>query len=209
MRSARPSTAVTVKPSPLFDVAHDRGQPARDCGADLCSGQTGTATVDRDRPAAARRWRGRSASTWSRAVRDHHHQPGDAAGPDADRRDRQNGTAAVGHPAPVNAPTQPAQIRATDVTSGQQQIANFTVVSSTVNGAVAAHGDPGRRRRSPGARHTTCSTGFRVDYYIFGGTPPYTVAVDVPDRRHARQFDGRRRAAASSRRSPTAPASTR
>jgi hypothetical protein len=79
----------------------------------------------------------------------------------------------------VNAPTQPAQIRATDVTSGQQQIANFTVVNNTVAGGSPLAVIPATATIT-GPSTTTCSSGFRTDYYIYGGNPPYTVSSTFP-----------------------------
>lgn len=87
------------------------------------------------------------------------------------------GAAAVQIQATANATTQQAQIRATDLTTGQQQVANFVVErkTSTDNLSVIP----------PTATVTTffndsCSSGFNIDYYIFGGTPPYTVTPSFP-----------------------------
>ena len=46
------TVAVTVKPSPIFNSL-TFAPAGGDCGANLCSGQTGTATVRRDRPGGA------------------------------------------------------------------------------------------------------------------------------------------------------------
>ncbi len=35
-------------------------------------------------------------------------------------------------------------------------------------------------RTSPGRTRNTCSTGFRVDYFIYGGTPPYQISSTFP-----------------------------
>ncbi len=83
--------------------------------------------------------------------------------------------------APANATTQAAQIRATDVTSGQFQVANFTVVSNNVAGQSPLTVVPSTATITS-ALTTECSTGFRIDYYIFGGNPPYTVSSTFPDK---------------------------
>jgi hypothetical protein len=89
------------------------------------------------------------------------------------------GLATVSVTALVNSTTQPAQVRATDLTSGNQQIVNFTVVNNTV-----ATGSPiviqPATTTIQGAYNNVCSSGFRVDYYIYGGTPPYTVQATTP-----------------------------
>ncbi|CAG0964010.1 hypothetical protein BURK1_00865 [Burkholderiales bacterium] len=76
-----------------------------------------------------------------------------------------------------NATTQQAQVRATDVATGQQQIANFIVErrTSTDNLSVVP---PTAQIQT--LYNNACSTGFIVDYYIYGGTPPYTVAATFP-----------------------------
>ncbi len=89
------------------------------------------------------------------------------------------GKAVAGIQAQTSATTQPAQIRATDVTSGQQQIANFTVVNSTVGTQSPLTVIPDTATITS-ASATDCSTGFRIDYYIYGGNPPYTVASTFP-----------------------------
>ena len=76
-----------------------------------------------------------------------------------------------------------------------------------------------RRRRSStvvpstatitGAFKGECSSGVRVDYYIYGGTPPYRVTSTFPDAITLDQPRSSTRVAASSRRSPTARASIR
>jgi hypothetical protein len=91
------------------------------------------------------------------------------------------GTAVARIQAPADSTTQAAQIRATDVTSGQFQIANFTVVTNNVAGQSPLTVVPATATIT-GALTTSCSTGFRIDYYIFGGNPPYTVSSTFPDK---------------------------
>jgi hypothetical protein len=88
------------------------------------------------------------------------------------------GVADIQIQATPNATTQQAQIRATDVATGQQQIANFIVErrTSTNNLSVVP---PTASIQS--ASSASCSSGFVIDYYIYGGTPPYTVASTFPN----------------------------
>jgi hypothetical protein len=87
------------------------------------------------------------------------------------------GVAEVQIQATPGAVTQQAQIRATDVTTGQQQQANFVVErkTSTTNLSVVP---PSAAIQT--LYNNVCSTGFIIDYYIYGGTPPYTVASTFP-----------------------------
>jgi hypothetical protein len=87
------------------------------------------------------------------------------------------GTAAVQIQTTANAPTQSAQIRATDVTTGQALIANFIVQRSTGSNTLAVIPNTATITT---LYNDSCSTGFLVDYYIFGGTPPYTVTASFP-----------------------------
>jgi hypothetical protein len=89
------------------------------------------------------------------------------------------GVAQVPVQANANATTQPAQIRATDLVSGNQQIANFTVVNNTVPSQSPIVVVPATANIQ-GPYNNACSSGFRVDYYIYGGTPPYTIQSTFP-----------------------------
>ena len=115
-----------------------------------------------------------------------------------------NGAARVGLQADVNATTQPAQIRATDLTTGQPVIGNFTVVNNTDDGG--DHRSCRRRRRSPSFYKDECSSGFQVDYFIYGGNPPYRVSSTFPAGVNLFPTRPSTRAAGTSARSPTAPA---
>jgi hypothetical protein len=151
-----------------------------DCKTNLCSGQTGTATVIAVGPGGA--------PLVARPIRfDVVYGPfaiatSNPAAPLVQTltiATDSTGTAVASIQANVNATTQPAQIRATDVTSGQQQIANFTVVNNTVAGGSPLTVIPGTATIT-GPDKTTCSSGFRTDYYIYGGNPPYTVSSTFP-----------------------------
>jgi hypothetical protein len=89
-----------------------------------------------------------------------------------------NGNARVVLQATVNAPTQSAQLRATDLTSGNSVTTAFTIVQQT-DGAAILSVVPATATIT-GAFTNTCSAGFRVDYFIYGGTPPYSVSSTFP-----------------------------
>jgi hypothetical protein len=178
--SGSQSVAVTtvVRPAPLFSGLTIAAS-ANDCGAtNLCSGATGTASVAA-KGAAGAPLPGRQvrfdvvygpvalqttnpvsplASTLTVVT--------DAAG-----------VARVGIEATVNSPTEPAQIRATDVTSGQQITGNFTVVNSTTTAAITVIPP---EATITAAYSDGCTIGFQVNYYIYGGNPPYRVSSTFP-----------------------------
>jgi hypothetical protein len=89
-----------------------------------------------------------------------------------------NGNARVVLQATVNAPTQSAQLRATDVTSGNSVTTAFTIVQQTDGTAILSVVPP--TATITGALTTSCSAGFRIDYFIYGGTPPYRVTSTFP-----------------------------
>jgi hypothetical protein len=78
----------------------------------------------------------------------------------------------------VDAPTQPAQIRATDLTSGQQLTTQFLVIQNTTGSSILTVVPSDATVTSPFKGE--CSVGARVDYYIYGGTPPYRVTPSFP-----------------------------
>jgi len=89
------------------------------------------------------------------------------------------GKASVILQANANAPTQFAQLRVTDVASGQQLVGNFTIQQNT-NGSTILTIVPSTVSIT-GAFKGECSTGFATDYFIFGGTPPYRVSSTFPN----------------------------
>jgi len=90
-----------------------------------------------------------------------------------------NGLASVLVKANVNAPTQFAQLRVTDLTSGQKLTGNF-VIQQLTDGAKILTVVPGTAKIS-GAYKGVCSTGFTTEYFIYGGTPPYRVTSTFPN----------------------------
>src|SRR5206468_12170238 len=89
-----------------------------------------------------------------------------------------NGNAQVILQAAVNAPTQSAILRATELTTSNSVTAVFTIVQS-INGSAILSITPATATIS-GANTATCSAGFRTDYFIYGGTPPYSVSSTLP-----------------------------
>jgi hypothetical protein len=89
-----------------------------------------------------------------------------------------NGNASVILQAAVNAPTQPAQLRATDLTTGNAVVGNFTIVQVT-DGSTILSVVPATATIT-GPDSATCTTGFKIDYFIYGGTPPYQVSSTFP-----------------------------
>src|SRR5438067_8662127 len=85
----------------------------------------------------------------------------------------QFGVAQVIVQATAGVATQPAVLRATELTTGNQQTAQFTIVQ-TINGSAVLSVVPSDVTFT-GADTTQCTNNFRADYYIFGGTPPYQV----------------------------------
>ncbi|HZP86374.1 MAG TPA: hypothetical protein VFB54_06110, partial [Burkholderiales bacterium] len=172
--------AVTVKAATLlntFAVAPNRNE----CGANaICSGQTGTASIvvqgPGGAPGAGRQVRFDVVSGPFSILTNNPASPTAASltvATDA------SGAAQVIIQANVNAPTQPAQLRATDLTSGQQRTANFMIVQNT-NGQTILTVVPSDATIT-GAFLGECSSGARVDYYIYGGTPPYRITPSFPD----------------------------
>jgi hypothetical protein len=91
----------------------------------------------------------------------------------------QFGVAQVILMAAAGVPTQPALLRATELTSGNQQTAQFTIVQ-TINGSAVLSVIP-TDITFLGVDNTQCSNNFRGDYYVFGGKPPYTVNATPPN----------------------------
>jgi hypothetical protein len=91
----------------------------------------------------------------------------------------QNGTATVRLVVPVNAATQIATLRATDVTGGSSVVGQFTI-AQFVDGSAVLTVIPTGKTTFTGPDTTQCANGGQATFYIFGGTPPYTVATNFP-----------------------------
>jgi hypothetical protein len=92
----------------------------------------------------------------------------------------QNGFAVATLQAPANATTQIATIRATDVASGQQITSNSTIVAFKDGSAVLSVSPTAVTVPGLPATPPQCAVGVPVTYYVYGGTPPYTVAANLP-----------------------------
>jgi hypothetical protein len=165
------TSSVTVRPAPLFNTLTI--VPSRTvCGSNaVCSGDTATATVQVTGVAGAgiaNRLVKFDVLVGAFAI-----LSGNPAQPlvasftvvsDA------NGSARVVLQAGVAVPTQPAQIRATDLTTGNSVTAAFTIVQQTDGSAILSVVPP--TATINGADKAHCSAGFRIDYFIYGGVPP-------------------------------------
>jgi len=176
------SAAITVKPALLLPASITiTGNPnCGGSGADLCSGQDGTATVKVTGPAGAP-LAGRQVrfdvvqgtfSISSTAL-------GQPLVPSLTVPTDQNGNATVRLVVPVNAATQIATIRATDVTDGSSVVGQFTI-AQFVNGNTVLSVIPTGVTTFTGPDTSQCSSGASATFYVFGGTPPYTVATNFP-----------------------------
>lgn len=176
------AAAVTVKPALLLPASITiTGNPTcGPSGADLCSGQDGTASVQVTGPAGAP-LAGREVrfdvvqGTFSLSST----APGQPLVQSLLVTTDQNGTAAVRIVVPVNAATQIATIRATDVAGGSSVVGQFTI-AQFVSGTGVLSVIPTGVTTFTGPDTTRCSSGASATFFIFGGTPPYTVGTNFP-----------------------------
>ena len=175
------TVTVVVKAAPIFNTLTVTPNSA-DCGVNaVCSGQTATAAVTVTGPGGAgiaNRQVKFDVVTGAYAI-----QSNDPANPlvaSLTVVSDVNGVAQVILQAQAGVPTQPALLRATDITSGNQQTTQFTIVQ-TINGSAVLSIVP-TKVVFTGIDSTQCTTGFRADFSIFGGKPPYQVvpSVSVP-----------------------------
>ncbi len=176
------TAALTVKPALLLPNSITiTGNPAcSSSGGTLCSGQNGTASVlvtgPAGAPLAGRQIRFDVVQGNFSFVNTAGQQLVSSLAVTSD----QNGFAVVQLQVPTSATTQIATIRATDVASGNAISSNFTIVAFN-DGAAVLSVSP-TSISVPGAPHDPprCAIGIPVTYYVFGGTPPYTVAASLP-----------------------------
>lgn len=170
---------VNVKAAPILNALAFTPSGS-DCGTGLCSGQAGSATVTASGaagvPLTARSIR---FDIVYGAIGIMTTNPATPVAQTLTVVTDSKGVATVGILAVASSPTQPAQIRATDVTSGNQQVVNLTVVNSTVASQSPLAIVPDTATIA-GAILNVCSTGFRINYYIYGGTPPYSISSTFP-----------------------------
>jgi len=171
--------SVTVRFAPLFATGLTVTPSSGLCGQNVCDGDTAAVTAVATGPGGAplpgRQIRfdvvfGPFAILTS--------NPGTPVTPTMTVVTDASGVATVQIQATPNAATQQAQIRATDVTTGQQQVANFVVQRNTTSNNLSVI-PPSVTITAP--FNNACSTGFVIDYYIFGGTPPYTITSSFPN----------------------------
>jgi hypothetical protein len=173
------SANVTVKPAPIFNSLTITPASAA-CGANtVCSGQTATATVTvTGAGGVGIPNRQVKFEVVSGAFAIQSNDPANPLVSTLTTVSDQFGVAHVIVQANANAPTQPALLRATELTTGNQQTALFTIVQ-TINGSAVLSVVPSTATIT-GPDTSSCSGGVRVDYFIYGGTPPYTVVSTLP-----------------------------
>jgi hypothetical protein len=184
---------VTVQPAPIFNTLTITPASAA-CGSNtVCSGQTATAAVTVTAPGGAG-IPGRQVrfDVVSGAFAIQSLDPANPLVQTLTVTSDQFGNAHVVLQAAVAAPTQPAFLRATELTTGDQQTAQFTIVQ-TINGQSVLSVVPNTATIT-GPNTASCSAGFAIAYFIFGGTPPYTVQSTFPNavtiRGNPVQFSG-------------------
>jgi hypothetical protein len=174
------TATVTVSPAPIFNTLTIT--PARAaCGANtVCSGDIATATVTVAGTGGAgipNRQVKFDVITGAFFILSNSN-PGQPLVSTLTVVSDNNGVATVVLQAAVNAPTQPAILRATEVSTGNSVNGVFTIVQQTSGAAILSVVPP--TATITGAFANQCSFNFRIDYYIYGGTPPYTVASTFP-----------------------------
>ena len=174
------TSSVTVRPAPLFNSL--TVVPSRTaCGTNaVCSGDTATASVTVAGPGGGgvpNRLVRFDVITGAFAIQSNN--PGQPLVASLTVVSDGNGTARVVLQAGLNVPTQPAQIRATDLTTGNAVTAVFTIVQQTDGSAILSVIPATATITGP--NKVTCSSGVRVDYFIYGGTPPYRISPSFPD----------------------------
>ena len=173
------TSSVTVRPAPLFNTL--TVVPSRTvCGTNaVCSGDTATATVQVTGVAGGGiSNRQVKFDVVMGAFGIQSSNPAQPLVSSLTVVSDANGTARVVLQATVNVPTQPAQIRATDLTTGNSVTASFTIVQQTDGSAILSVVPP--TATITGTFVNQCSSGFRIDYFIYGGTPPYSVSSTFP-----------------------------
>ena len=91
-----------------------------------------------------------------------------------------NGDARVVIAVPTATPTQIGLIRATELATGSQTTFQFVIAQVTAGEGVLSVAPSGNTTIT-GPAQNVCSSGVRVSYYVFGGTPPYRVVLNFPD----------------------------
>jgi len=173
---------IVVRPSLLLPASITIVSNGAPCtGGDVCSGQTGSATVrvtgSGGVPLAGKQVRfdvvqGQYAIQTT--------NPGSPLAPTQTVVSDANGEARVIIAVPANTPTQIALLRATELSTGSQVTGQFVIAQVTSGDGVLSVAPSGTTTIT-GPQENVCSAGVRVSYYIFGGTPPYRVVTNYPD----------------------------
>jgi hypothetical protein len=190
----RVPASVTVKGSPLLGTLSVEAVSGSTCGssasgggagaaaatsATLCSGEDGKAKITlrsaNTSPAANRQVRFDVVQGAFDFLVD---QAGTVLSKTVTAITDQNGDAIVTLRTNPGVATQIALIRATDLTSGNRVDSSFTVVQATAG--VASFTSNPRAYAFFGFYVQSCASG-SVDFYIYGGSAPYTAVLSRPD----------------------------
>lgn len=183
-RGVSTSLPVTVNPSPLLpSLITINGNPTPGCDTTantVCSGATGTATIKvTGNGGVGIRGRAVRFDVIQGAFQIVSTNPAQPLVQTLTVSTDQNGDASVILSVQADTPTQIGVLRATDLTSGQQITGTFTIQQITTGGAVLSVLPLGTTTIT-GPDSSRCSTGVSVNFYIFGGTPPYQVSTNFP-----------------------------
>ncbi len=173
---------IVVRPSLLLPASITIVANGAPCpGGDVCSGQTGSATVrvtgSGGVPLPGRQVRfdvvqGQYAIQTT--------NPGSPLAPTQTVVSDANGEARVIISVPANTPTQIALLRATELSTGSQVTGQF-VIAQVTSGEGVLSVAPSGTTTIEGPVQNVCSSGVRVSFYVFGGTPPYRIVTNYPD----------------------------
>ncbi len=182
---------VTVNPAPIatLTIRPDPAAPGEGCAPAVCSGQTALVEV--------KLTNGSGAAIVGRTVKfenmsstgvvggggnykfvDAIYQPTPVSTETTSITDA-TGVAQARILVDVNAPTQYALMKVTDQTNLSFRHGNFTIAQFT-DGAGTLTVLPDTATITDYYKDGICSSGAQVDYRIYGGTPPYSVAASFP-----------------------------
>lgn len=185
IRDATGQTAIseiTVRPAVLLPATLAITPNSAPCGGgDVCSGQTSVASIRVTGPGGSA-LAGRQVrfdvvqGQFSLATTN----PGSPLASTQTVVSDANGEARVIISVPANTPTQIGLLRATEIATGSQVTAQFVIAQVTSGEGVLSVAPSGATTIN-GPSQGVCSSGVRVSYYIFGGTPPYRIVTNFPD----------------------------
>ena len=176
------SVEITVRPALLLPASITIVPNAVPCpGGDVCSGQTSVATLRVTGPTGS--------GLPGRSVRFDVVQgqfslqttnPGSPLAPTQTVISDANGEVRVVISVPANTPTQIGLLRATELSTGSQTTFQFVIAQVTAGEGVLSVAPAGNTTIT-GPALNVCSSGVRVSFYVFGGTPPYRISLNFPD----------------------------